>query len=402
LIGVIRLIKKMKVTFNSLVSSVALAAVGCVNLSVDDTGDFLGEGIPAEVKTCAGCLEEQELSGELMLLVNTRLSNPGSNHTANFPIDGEGSFVGPALYLYDPLRVCDDGTSGCRLAPLGNLWLDENIGALSVGDGSLERFTVRDLAWDSGRGLWGLSFDALNDEWGLAALQVPDWRSTDNHVVVDRYTFLPGPVDDTSTDDCYWRQSLTGLGFVDGELFVGASGKPGNGLDAKGAVFSIPASFIDEPRHCVFANDRTLDPSYYVCEPLCETAANFGDWLGIAGDITESVDGELVAMVSSEDEAAMPEDHNVLFTIDVGAGGEPVQTNVRVEGILAGRDIEGLARIDGVLYGVDPRGLIYAIIEPTAEAPTTWSVSVHDNLAPLFVDADESIRLRGATRVVVD
>ena len=392
----------MKVIFNSLALGVALAAVGCVNLPVDGTGDFSGEGIPVEVKTCEGCLEEQELTGELMLLVNTRLSNPGSNYTANFPIDGEGSFVGPALYLYDPLRVCDDGGNACRLAPLGSLWLDESLGELSVGDGSLERFTVRDLAWDPARGLWGLSFDALNDEWGLVDLGVPDWRSAENHVVVERYNFLPGAVDDASTDNCYWRQSLTGLGFVDGELFVGASGKPGNGLDAKGAVFSIPESFVEEPSHCVFANDRTLDPSYYACTPLCETAANFGDWLGIAGDITESADGELVAMVSSEDEAAMPEDHNVLFTIDVEAGGEPVQTNVTVEGILAGRDIEGLARIDGVLYGADPRGLIYAIIEPTPEEPTTWSVSVHDDLAPLFVDADESIRLRGATRVVVD
>ncbi len=98
----------------------------------------------------------------------------------------------------------------------------------------------------------------------------------------------------------------------------------------------------------------------------------------------------------------MPEDQNVLFTIDLAEGGDPVQTNVTIEGILAGRDIEGLARIDGVLYGADPRGLIYAIIEPTLEAPTTWSVSVHDDLAPLFSDADESIRLRGATRVVVD
>ncbi len=285
----------MKVIFNSLACAAGWAAVSCVNLPVDDTGNFSGEGIPAEVKTCTGCLEEQELTGELMLLVNTRLSNPGSNYTANFPIDGEGSFVGPALYLYDPVRVCEDGGNACRLAPLGNLWLDENLGDLSVGDGSLERFTVRDLAWDPNRGLWGLSFDALNDEWGLTVLEVPDWRSAENHVVTTRYNFLPGQVDDLSTDNCYWRQSLTGLGFAGGELYVGASGKPGNGLDAKGAVFSIPEGFVDVPEHCVYANDRTQDPSYYACEPLCETVANFSDWLGIAGDITESVDGDLLA-----------------------------------------------------------------------------------------------------------
>ncbi len=394
----------MKVIFNlrGYGLGALLGLAGCVNLAVDDTGDFSGEGIPAEIVTCSGCLSEQELSGELMLLVNTRLSDPGSNFTANFPIDGAGSFIGPALYLYDPVRVCDDGGNGCRLAPLGNLWLDENIGALSVGDGSLERFTVRDLAWDPLQGLWGLSYDALNDEWGLATLGVPDWRRTDNHVQVTRYSFLPGPVDQTSTDHCYWRQSLTGLGFAGGELYVGASGKPGNGLDAKGAVFSIPGDFVGAPRHCVYANDRTQDPNYYACEPLCATAANFEDWLGIAGDLTESVDGELVAMVNAEDEAAMPVDQNALFTIDVEAGAAPVQTNVFIDGILAGRDIEGVARIDGVLYGADSHGLIYAIVEPSAETPTEWSVTVHDDLAPLFVDADESIRLRGATRVVVD
>ncbi|MCA9656827.1 MAG: hypothetical protein KC486_00650, partial [Myxococcales bacterium] len=185
----------MKVIFNFLVLGAALLPAGCVNLEVDGTGDFSGEGIPAEVVTCEGCLSDQELRGELMLLVNTRLTNPGSNHTANFPIDGDGRFVGPALYLYDPMRTCDDGGSGCRLAPLGNLWLDDGLGSLSVGDGSLERFTVRDLAWDPSGGLWGLSYDALNDEWGLVDLEVPDWHSGENHVGVTRYTFLPGPVD---------------------------------------------------------------------------------------------------------------------------------------------------------------------------------------------------------------
>jgi hypothetical protein len=392
----------MKVIFNFLVLGAALLPAGCVNLEVDGTGDFSGEGIPAEVVTCEGCLSDQELRGELMLLVNTRLTNPGSNHTANFPIDGDGRFVGPALYLYDPTRTCDDGGSGCRLAPLGNLWLDDGLGSLSVGDGSLERFTVRDVAWDPSGGLWGLSYDALNDEWGLVDLEVPDWHSGENHVGVVRYTFLPGPVDDPSTDHCYWRQSLTGLGFVDGELFVGAAGKPGNGLDASGAVFSIPGDFLASPEHCVFANDRTQDPQYYACTPLCTTAASFGEWLGIAGDITESVDGQLLAMVGSEDAEAMPEDRNALFTVDVANSGEPVQTTVAIDDILAGRDIEGLARIGGVLYGVDPQGLVYAIVEPTAEAPTDWSVTVHDDLAPLFAAADESIRLRGATRVVVE
>lgn len=393
----------MKVIFNFLAFGAALALpLGCVNLEVDGSGGFSGEGIPAEVETCSGCLESQEIRGEAILLVNTRLTNPGSNFTANFPIDRKGRFVGAALYLYDPARVCDDGGNGCRIARLGHLWLDDAMGMLSVNDGSLERFTVRDLAWDPARGLWGLSYDALNDEWGLTELTVPDWHADDNHVEVHRYTFLPGPVDDTSTDACYWRQSLTGLGFVDGELFVGAAGKPGNGLDARGAVFGIPGDFIAAPEHCVYANDRTLDPNYYACVPLCGIRASFEDWLGIAGDISDDASGVgMVAMVNGQDEAAMPADRNALFTIDP-AGGAPTATNVVVDGILAGRDIEGLARIGGVLYGVDAFGKVYAITEPTAEDPSAWSVTVHDDLAPLFDNAAESIRLRGATRVVVE
>lgn len=393
----------MKVIFNTLVLVGLTAPLGCVGLEVDGTSGFSGEGIPDEVEGCVGCLEGQELRGELILIVNTRLTNPASNHTANFPIDGEGRFVGSALYLYDPQRVCDDGGNGCRLAKVGHLWLDEAMGSKSVGDGSLERFVVRDLAWHPDKGLWGLSYDALNDEWGLTSLTVPDWTRGDNHVVVDRYTFLPGPVADEATDACYWRQSLTGLGFVGDQLLVGAAGKPGNGIDAHGALFSIPGDFLAAPEHCIYPGDRTEDPVYYACTPLCTTAASFDEWVGVAGDITEDQDGgDALVMARAEDEAVMPVDRNALFTVDMSGGAAPAANGVVIDGLMAGRDIEGLARIGGVLYGVDPQGLVYKIVEPTAEAPTLWTVTVHDDLGALFETPDESLRLRGATRVVID
>jgi hypothetical protein len=376
---------------------------GCVELTVEPPTGFAGEGLPAEIEVCPGCSSEQVTSGEAILLVNAKLSGPRSNFTANFAIDGEGRYIGAGLYLYDPRRECEDGGSGCRLARVGHLWLDDSMGALSVGDGSLERFGVRDLAWHPQRGLWGLSYDALNDEWGLVSLTVPDWRRTDNHVAVERYTFMPGPVSDAATDACYWRQMLSGLGFVGDTLVVGSAGKAGNGFDARGGVFSIPSSFLEAPSHCVFPNDRTLDPKYYACAPLCAVEALFEDRVGVAGDLTEDPQGRLLAAVRAEDPAIMPVDRNSLFNIDMAApGAAPAATGVVIDGLLAGRDIDGLARVDGVLYGIDPLGLVYRVIEPTPEQPDVWSVVVHDDLSPLFDDPIESLRLRGATRVVVE
>ena len=393
----------MKVIFNFRVFGLALTtAPGCVDLSVEPTTGFDGQGIPAELSKCTTCPEGQDLRGELILLVDARLTNPRSNFTANFPIDGEGRYVGSALYLYDPQRVCDDGGSACRLARIGHLWLDDSMGALSVGDGSLERFSVRDLAWHPERGLWGLSYDALNDEWGLVRLAVPDWGRTDNHVAVERYTFLPGPVSDPATDACYWRQSLSGLGFVGDQLVVGSAGKAGNGLDARGALFTISGEFLDAPAHCVFANDRTQDPQYYACAPLCRVAALFEDRVGVAGDVDEDPAGGVVAAVRAEDVSIMPVDRNALYRVDMGGAAEPAPTGVFVDGVLAGRDVEGLARIGGVLYGVDPQGLVYRIKEPSAAEPGGWSVEIHDDLSVHFEDPAESLRLRGAARVVVE
>src|SRR5690349_16348341 len=111
----------MKVIINFTLCAV-LGGAGCVGFGPDGVDPFEGDGLPPEVDLCTGCLAQQELRGELMLLVNTKLTSTDSNYTMNFPLDGEGRYVGNALYLYDPERDCEG--DGCRLAKVGNLWLD--------------------------------------------------------------------------------------------------------------------------------------------------------------------------------------------------------------------------------------------------------------------------------------
>jgi hypothetical protein len=393
--------KKMKVIFKIGLAGVVMAA-GC-EFGEQGPDKFEGDGLPPAVELCAGCVaDDQPLRGELMLLVNTKLTDSDSNFTINFPIDGEGRYVGNALYLYDPNRECEDGAAGCRLAKVGNLWLDDTMGPISVGDDSLRRFSVRDLAWHPDRGLWGLSYDPLNDEWGLTTLVVPDWHSSANRIETVRYAFKYGPVNEASTDECYWRQSVTGLGFVGDTLYAGSAGKPGNGLDARGAVFRIDPEFVAAPRHCVYAGDSTADPEYYACKPICSVWTSFAEKAGVAGDLVDARDGAMLAMARAEDASVLPAGQNVLFDVDVTTAEQaPVAAGPYIADIAAGLDVEGLARIGGVLYGINTAGTVYRIDEAASEADT-WKVTVHDELGPLFTADDLSVRIRGATRVVVE
>lgn len=392
---------KMKTIFNIALAGVAGSVGGCVGYETMEPDTFMGEGLPPEVELCQGCLKEQELRGELMLLVNTKLTDPGANFTANFPLDADGRYVGNALYLYDPERVCEGGGSGCRLAKVGNLWLDEKMGEISLADQSLLRFSVRDLAWHPKKGLWGLSYDALNDEWGLVALGVPDWRRGDNRVESVRYAFKYGDVQEDATDDCYWRQSMTGLEFVGDELFAGSAGKPGNGLDARGAVFRIDAGFVDAPRHCVLPTDFSQDPKYYACDPICAVHASFDEKIGVSGDMA-GAGADLLALVRGEMSDTFPADRHALMRVPTdGAAPTPTEAGPYIDGIAAGLEIEGLARVRGVLYGVSTAGKIYKIVEPTAEEPTRWSFVEYDDLFDLFTEPELSLRIRGATAIVV-
>lgn len=392
----------MKTIFNIGLVGLAGGVMGCVGYEPMEPQTFMGEGLPPEVDLCEGCLEDQELTGELMLIVNTKLTDPSSNFTANFPLDASGRYVGNALYLYDPERVCEGGGSGCRLAKLGNLWLDEKLGEISLSDQSLQRFSVRDLAWHPSKGLWGLSYDALNDEWGLTAMTVPDWRRSDNRVETVRYAFKYGDVQDAATDACYWRQSMTGLEFVGDALFAGSAGKPGNGLDARGAVFRIDAGFVEAPRHCVLPTDFSMDPKYYACDPICGVHASFEEKLGISGDMAPGPDGDLLALIRGEMSETFPADRHELLRVPT-AGEMPAPTSYGpyIDGIAAGLEIEGLARVRGVLYGVSTAGKIYKVFEPSPEDPGKWTFAEHDDLYDVFTEPERSLRIRGATAVVV-
>lgn len=387
-------------TIISIVLAGAAALCGCVGYEEMKPEPFTGEGLPPEVEVCSGCPEDQPLRGELALLVNTRPTDPNANYLSNFPLDAEGRFVGSGLFLYDPRTPCKDG--GTCLSRLGHLWLDEKMGPISMADMSLQKFVVRDLAWHPEKGLWGLSYDPLNDEWGLMTLGVPDWRRSDNRVESVRYAFKYGDVNDPETDACYWRQSMTGLEFVGDTLYAGSAGKPGNGLDARGAVFRLDPEFIAAPKHCVLPSDISQDPLYYACTPICRIHALFEEKLGVSGDLAAGPDGDILALVRGEMSATYPEGRHELLRVPTsGETPEPRSYGPHIDDIPPGLEIEGLARVEGTLYGFAIGGTVYRIVEPTAEKPGTWRFEVYDELAPQFVDADRSLRLRGATAVVV-
>lgn len=394
----------MKVILKMACAMILPALVGCVGFGEQGVDPFEGDGLPEEVSLCEGCRPDQALRGELMLFVNTKLTGVDSNYTSNHRIDNEGRFVGNAMYLYDPTLECDDGGAGCRLAKLGNLWLDDRMGPLSLDDQSLQRFTVRDLAWHPKRGLWGLSYDTLNDEWGLTTLTVPDWTRTDNRVEVVRYAFRYGPVDDPETDACYWRQSMTGLEFVGDELWAGSAGKPGNGLDARGAIFRVDPGFIAKPEHCILPSDITQDPEYYACAPICSVWTTFAEKAGISGDMAATRDeAAMLALIRGEDETVLPVGQNALFEVAIDAPAqEPTAYGPYIADLPVGLDVEGLARVKGVLYGINTVGTVFRIDEQPEGETTGWKVAVHDELGPLFTAGDLSVRIRGATRVVVE
>ena len=389
----------MKTIISIALIGAATAVAGCVGFGSMQPDTFEGEGLPDEVALCEGCPEDQPLRGELMLIVNTRPTDGDANFTANFPLDAEGRYVGNALYLYDPELPCDGG--GC-LSRVGNLWLDEKMGPISMADQSLLRFVVRDLAWHPDKGLWGLSYDPLNDEWGLMTLGVPDWTRADNRIESVRYAFKYGDAQDPSTDACYWRQSMTGLEFVGDALYAASAGKPGNGLDASGAVFHLDPAFIAAPRHCVLPSDSSQDPIYYACDPVCSVHALFDEKVGVSGDMAPGPDGDILALIRGEMSDDFPEGRHELQRVPAtGAAPAPRSYGPFIDDVPAGLEIEGLARIRGSLYAVGIGGTIYKITEPSADAPGSWSFKVHDELGPLFVDPDRSLRIRGATAVVV-
>ena len=392
---------KVKVTFNIVPIALALMTSACVYLETDPKS-FAGEGLPAEVENCPGCsLEQQPLRGELIVFVNARLSNRDANYTVNFPIGAEdcdgrelSCYVGPALYVYDPTPECEDGGDDCRLSRLGHLWLDERLGEISVADESLKRFTLRDIAWHPGYGFWGISYDSLNDEWGLAKFDVADWTRADNHIGVERFAIRAGPVSAPETDPCYWQFNMSALGFVGNSLYAGSAG-------AKGALYRVDPEFLLAPGYAVHPNDSTGDPNYYADRTVCSVVTQFTDSRGIAGDITRARDVELpLATIDAQlDDSEISIGRNALYTLtsdgtqDLGPFFDALES---------GQKIDSLARVDGVLYGLDTRGKVFVIEEPATPGGNDWAIREHDDLAPLFDESEFGLLVRGATVVRVD
>lgn len=388
-----------------LVAAGGLSPSACIDLEPPPStgGTVSDDGSPTAGVDETGCEGEacaHGMSGELLLFVNGRLSSADALYQNNLPLSEAGTYIGPSLWLYDPTRECDDGSNGCRLAELGHLRLDESLGELSVGDGALAKFTLRELAWSPDAGLMAVTFDVKNDEWGLARLHVDDWTSIDNEIGVERYTLLPGDAASASTDPCYWQEGVSGLEFLGSELFLGVRGMGGSGIPSNGAVFRIALDVLDQG-HCVYENDVTNDPAYYACDVLCLPWAELQPQLGIAGDLAPDLEGmDLLGMVRAENEEIMPLDRQELYRIVAPAEGEtvsvPVSEGIVADGIVPGVDIDGLARIEGVLYGIDVLGKVYRIDEDAR------TVTEHDDLGPRFPDHELSLRVRGATRVVVE
>lgn len=363
------------------------------SVTSDGADGTAGEGCEA-----GGCTHA--LSGELMLFVNGRLSNADALHQSNLPLSDAGTFIGPSLYLYDPTRECDDGGNACRVAELGHLRLDERLGSSSVQDGSLAKFTLRELAWSPEAGLWGVSFDVQNDEWGLARLDVRSFAEVDAEIEVERFALVPGDAASPSTDPCYWQEGVSGLEFLGDALYLGVRGVGGSGIASNGAVYRVALDVLDQG-HCVYPNDVSQDPAYYACDVLCAPWAQFPPQLGIAGDLAPNAEATaLLGVVRAENAAIMALDRQELYRMADPADGEsvsePEPAGLYATGIAPGIDIEGLVRLDGTLYGIDVLGRVYVFDE------ARQSVTQHDDLSGLFPDFELALRVRGATRVVVD
>jgi hypothetical protein len=387
----------MKATFICeflVVTAGLLIAPACVALELppsDEDSASGGDGLECDPDDEA-CEPTHDLSGDLILFVNARLSDDAFQ--THLQLDEEGTYIGNALYLYDPTRECEDGGNACRLSKLGHLRLDAQLGALSVADKSLRKFVVPDLAWHPERGLWAASFDSLNDEWSISSLEVDDWGRTDNLIGVERWVIPPGPAESPSTDPCYWFEAVSGLGFAGDELLLGVRGAGSKGLVTDGSLLRVDLDVLEQG-HCVHPSDISQDPLYYACDVVCEQWCSFGQKLGVAGDVIEDLEGVgASAWLRSEDETVMALGHNELSSCVAPSPGEvatAISDNVFMDDVVRGDEIDGLARVGGKLYGLSVYGKVYAIDE------VSRVVTQIDDLEGLF--PDDGLRLRGATEV---
>ncbi len=326
-----------------------LLLAGCITLTVDPLPPSTG------VDDCAGCVPN-ELTGQVIALVNGKLTDAATSYTANAVLE-DGSVLGASVLLHDPATT--------ELVKLGNL----DFGVDDLGDGALARTGLRDLAWDAEAGLWGLAIDAVNDEWMLLQIEVPDWGGDDQRLPTTIYTFR-------TTDPIYWEENVSGMGFVDGELVLGTQADAGG---AGGRLYrsALPTGWSVDPAW-------PDDPTWYADAVLTERWTSFPEGLGVAGDLA---DGDWpVATIRAERSSAGALDENWLWEL----GDTPAGLGVTFP-VVRNQDVEGVAVIDGVPWGIDTEAVTWR-----AEGSVA---AMGADLSGAFTDPEDGIRLRGAARV---
>lgn len=330
---------------------IALFASGCINLTV--------EGLPSvsEVDDCGGC-ETLDLSDTVIAFVNGKLTDPATTYTAN-AVTEDGEVLGASIFVYDP-------TQPGRLHKLGNI----DLGVNRLGDDALQTTTFRDLAWDPTEGLWALSIDQINDEWMLTHIDVPDWAASNQRLTGTTYAFR-------TTDPIYWEPAVSSLSFRSGELWLGTQGDAA-GQGGRLYVSQVPSGWSVEPAY-------PTDPMFYSDAVLTELVDTLPDGFGVAGDIADHASW---ATIRAERSDAGQLNANWLWDL------EGTSDSLAFD-VLRNRDVEGVAVIHQQAWGIDTEAGVHT------GGVNASSAQRVDALSSLFIDPDNSVRIRGAATISI-
>jgi hypothetical protein len=316
--------------------------------------------------------------GEAMVFVNGRLSDASSSYAVNRIV--EHHILGSAMFVYDPLQPG-------KLMQLGWPDLGDLAATTWTGPSPKERqkLGVYDLAWSPSQGLWGFSLDSVNDEWLLTHWDLSDFARPDQHWGADFWA-VPEEADHDHT--LYWEDDISAMCFLDEVLWVGTSGDPKTTGTQGGQLYeldiALPPSYSDLP---------PPNRNWYLAEAVPGPVLTLDDGIAFAGAMV--CEGKTIRAIAHYYHAAAgPPDVDFLVSIDLE---KLTVTRAPTDIAITGdrNDIEGLARIGGALYGLTVDGRVHLIDEATGAA------TPHDDLAPLFTDLANDVRIRGATRVEV-
>jgi hypothetical protein len=143
---------------------------------------------------------------------------------------------------------------------------------------------------------------------------------------------------------------------------------------------------------------------YYACSKICSVWTTFDEKARVAGDMVVGPRrGMLALMARRGPGGAADRAERALRGPSRWPGGRSAgRPMARTSRTAGGLDVEGLARVKGELYGINTAGTVFRIVEPPPGESGGWKVEVHDELGPLFTAPDLSVRIRGATRVVIE